>query len=307
MNTISKHYGLSGALPFVDVDLDDDNRLYVDPHAIRLSKTPQPFARMAIQCMDDFFDGITNRIISGTRSDLDEAERLLQNFGEPWETRLGMAATGFRGHGGAAEVGTLIMETFRGSVAALIRVGVFKHLEDIPMFVEGVDKDITSDITTRLVYSALADFTAQMISDYPEFRMVGDGVRSFRKQIWDPTAGDWGTAVVELPVVNGQELLLVPRLWARRTLLMSAGRFYETTVLSYAQLEQAVMTSEGKLLKTPKERLKERSDLQRGRRTNLRVTGRALQSQDDLVEAFTRFVDGRYRDMNMTEDDGKVA
>ncbi|MBO9051767.1 hypothetical protein [Curtobacterium flaccumfaciens] len=303
MNTISKHYGLSGALPFVDVDLDDDNRLYVDPHAIRLSASPQPYARKAVECMDGFFDGITNRIISGTKSDLDEGEQLLQTFREPWETRLGMAASGFRGHGGAEEIGTLIMDALRGSVAALIRVGVFKHLEDMPLFVEGVDKDITSDITTRLVYSALADFTAQMVSDYPEFRTVGDGVRSFQKQVWDPVAGVWNTAIVELPVVNGQELLLVPRLWARRTLLMSAGRFYETTVLSYAQLEQAVRTADGKLLKTPKDRLKERGDLQRGRDTNRRVTGRALQSQEDLVKAFTRFVDGRYRKVDVEGED----
>ena len=56
---------------------------------------------------------------------------------------------------------------------------------------------------------------------------------------------------------------------------MSAGRFYDTSVLSYAQLEQAVLSRDGKLLKTPKDLLKTQRALARGRATNLAVTRRA--------------------------------
>lgn len=44
MPTITTHYGITGPVPFVDVEVTADNRLYVDPHAIRLRRTPQPFA-----------------------------------------------------------------------------------------------------------------------------------------------------------------------------------------------------------------------------------------------------------------------
>jgi hypothetical protein len=45
--------------------------------------------------------------------------------------------------------------------------------------------------------------------------------------------------------------VVVPRGWARSRLLMSAGRYYETSLLSYAQLVQAVVIKE-RLIKTPK-------------------------------------------------------
>jgi hypothetical protein len=61
---------------------------------------------------------------------------------------------------------------------------------------------------------------------------------------------------VELPAVAGRPLVLVPRGCARPRLLMSAGRYDETSVLSYAQLEQAVVIKE-RLIKTPKDRLKQ--------------------------------------------------
>ena len=76
---------------------------------------------------------------------------------------------------------------------------------------------------------------------------------------------------------------------------MSAGRYYDTSVLSYAQLEQAVVLDDsGKLLKSPKWSLKGQAALRRGRSTNLRVTTRAQDHGADLLEDFRQFVDERY-------------
>jgi hypothetical protein len=88
---------------------------------------------------------------------------------------------------------------------------------------------------------------------------------------------------------------------------MSAGRFYETSVLSYAQLEQAVMSSDGKLLKTPKDVLKTQPVLGRGRGTNLRVTRRANEHNDDLIAYFRTFVDSRYEPLGDDEIIRRIA
>jgi len=288
--TVSQYYKIAGPVPFVDVEINFDNRLYVDPHAIRLTQSPPPFARQALDATDSFFSEVTNSVISGTPAAHRRGNELLQHFYEPWETRLGMAATGFRGHGGAAEVGNWIWNTFRDDAEALVRIGALRQIEDLPLFVNKVDRDITSDVTTRIVFHALAQFTASMIEKYPQFTADGNIVRAFEKQVWDTDALAWSTATVTLPVVNGKELLLVPAGWARPTLLLSAGRFYETSVLSYAQLEQAVLSNDGRLLKTPKDRLKTQSALARGRGTNTRVTRRAIENEFDLIAHFKAFV-----------------
>ncbi|MBN9612437.1 MAG: hypothetical protein J0H64_03040, partial [Actinobacteria bacterium] len=186
-------------------------------------------------------------------------------------------------------------------VEALVRIGLLKQIEDLPLFVDGVDRDITSDITTRIIFEALVKFTAQMLVQYPEFTSEEHQVGRFTKQIWSTDALDWVDVEVTLPIADGKALLLVPTGWARPTLLMSAGRYYETSVLTFAQLEQAVVGSDGKLIKTPKDQLKKQAGLGRGRSTNLAVTMRAFEKGEDLLAAFKTFVLGRL-DKNEPED-----
>lgn len=53
-------------------------------------------------------------------------------------------------------------------------------------------------------------------------------------------------------------------LLARPTLLVSAGRYYDTSVLSLAQAERSMVTLGGKVLKTPKDLLRTQPGLKRG-------------------------------------------
>lgn len=293
MPTVSQYYGITGPVPFHNVDVSADNLLFVDPHAVRLRRSPQPFADEAIHCADTFLGEITGSIIKGTQASRQRGERLLQRFTEPWETRMGMAEKGFAGHGGASFIGSLIWETLNDDVEALVRVGVLRQIEDLPLFVNGVDRDITSDVTTRLMFGPLARFTESMLIAFPEFSEGHHRVGRFRRQVWNPVALEWDEETFTLPIADGKPLLLVPDGWARRNLLMSAGRFYETAVLSFAQLETAVRGANGKLVKTPKDRLKKEPGLRRSRITNLRVTMRAFESEEDLLAAFKQFVASR--------------
>ncbi|WP_068483813.1 hypothetical protein [Pseudoclavibacter helvolus] len=302
MSSITTHYGIDGPIAFEDVDVDADNRLYVDPHAIRLSRGPQPFQQQAVDCMDSFFHEVTRCVLEGTPAAQARGEKLLQEFFEPWETRLGMAKTGFQGHGGASIVGTRIWAALRDDVDALIEVGILRRIEQLPLFIEGVDRDITSDVTTRIIFEALGRFTESMIEQHPEFTSGKHVVKTFVKQVWNPGTQEWDTARITLPVVNGKALLLVPRGWARPTLLMSATRYYETSVLTYAQLQQAVLSSDGKLLTSRKDDLKKQRDLSRGRATNLRLTQRAVQQDENLLEHFESFVARQLRRQSTTRN-----
>lgn len=293
MPTIRSHYGITGPVPFVDVEVETDNRLYVDPHAIRLWKAPQPFVSQALDCIDTFTQEVTNSVIEEATAARPRGKQLLQQFAEPWETRLGMSAKGFRGHGGAVLVGTWIWETLSRDVEALVRFGILQQLEDLPLFVKGVDRDITSDITTRIIFGPLAQFTEEMLNMYPQFTSAGHKIQTCRRQVWNPRRRDWDEVDLILPVVKGKSLLLVPREWVRPALLMSAKRYYETSVLSFAQLEQAVRGPDGKLIKSPKKALKRQPGLERGRGTNMRVTLRAFDNGEDLLGTFKGFVAAR--------------
>lgn len=295
MPKLSQYYGLEPPFEFLNVDVADDNRLFLDPHALRIEKGPSPFGREARERMDSFFNEIVGCVLSPSAAERQRGLDLLQHFNEPKETRLGLSRSGIDGHGGADEVGEWIWEVLSTDAQALIEVGVFKLVEHIPIFVDGIDKDITSDITTRIVFEPLAKFTQAMVRKYPEFTRGTHRTEVYVRPVWSIGKRKWIEKPLDLPVAEGKPLLLIPKYWAQHRLLMSHGRYYGTSLLSWVQDQLAVVSKQtGKLIKDPKWSLKRKRKYKRGRGTILRVTEEASRGNADLVDQFRTFVDRKY-------------
>lgn len=296
MRSVTEYYGIRGPVPFIDVCVDLDNKLYLDPYAIRLDTSGEPYAVNARWCLDSCFDTVARCVMSADAVDRAYGEAVLKKFSEPWETRLGMSANGFRGHGGGGDVGSWIWDALNGTLDALLRVGVLKCIEELPMFVEGIDRDITSDITTRIIFSALGEFTAEMLARYPEFSTGSHRTVVITRQVWDPNLCRWAEEEMQVPAVDDRPLLLVPARWVGKALLLSARRYYETTVLTYAQDEQSRLSRlADDAKKLPKRVLKKLPGFGRGRTTNLAVTMRAFDNSENLIDVFKRFAAERRR------------
>lgn len=293
MRTVTQYYEITGTVPFLDVNVDDDNRMFVDPFKIRMGLGPAEFVDAANICMSSYFDEITGAVVSGNQRGRARGLDLLQHFEEPRETRLGMSKTGFDGHGGAYGVGQDIWDTLDGDAAVLVNVGVLHQIEDIPLFVPGIDKDITSDLTTRIIYEPLVDFTNDCVANFPKLT-GGTGLRSFTRQVWDPQSLSWVQKSVNLPTVDDKPLVLVPEEWTTRNLLLNATRLYDTELLSYVQMERAVRTVRGKLLKTSKDKLREDPSLHRGYDTIIRIVEEAHGKGTNIVADFKRWARERY-------------
>lgn len=293
MASITKYYGISGPVPFHNVDVSSDNRWFLDPHRIRLAAGPGPFQADALKCMDSFFDVTKLGVLSRNLAARNAARVRLHGFREPWETRLGMSSLGYLGHGAATDIGDRIWDELTTNLQALVEVCVLKRVEHLPLFVEGVDKDITSDIATRIVFGPLAAFTAATVASFPAFTAGWHTTRKVSRPVWDPASCAWTVRELELPVADGKPLLLVPRSWVGKSLLIGPKRFYDTSLLSYVQDERAVVLADGKVLKTPKPVLRQEPGLKRGRPTHVAITEHAHWRGDDLVEQFERFVRSR--------------
>jgi hypothetical protein len=293
MATITDHYGIRGPVPFRDVDIETDNRLFVDACAVRMTVGPEPYRTEALRSLESFFRTIAHAVMSSSMATQAQGRLLLQRFVEPRETRLGLSAAGFYGHGGAEDIGSAIWEALSTDLVALMGVGVLSRVEHLPLFVRGIGDDITSDVTTRLMFSALADFTGDVIHRIPEFASGSHTTVVVRRQVWCSTSLDWVAADVELPVVNGEPLLLVPSDWVRKNLLMSSERFYAKTVLDFIQAEQAVVLSDGRLHKTSKKALRTSPGAGPGVSTNRAAALRAMNADTDLVNEFEMHIRAR--------------
>lgn len=296
MATVTTHFAIPGPVPFVDVELSRDNEQFIDLHRIRLVSEGSAHVASALACVDTFLTTVSTAAMSGDPRLEEEARALLQQFSEPRETRLGLARKGFNGHGGADDIGARIWSSLTTDLQALLNVGVLKYLEELPLFIEGIDRDLTSDITTRIIFGSLADFTAEMLARYPQFSAGGHSTVTVDRQVWDATACVWTTRRMTLPAADGKPVLLVPRAWVSKRLLMSSRRFHGTTLLSFVQEEQASISPSGKVVHPTKVTLRRRPDLRRGRRTNIEVTLRAHEAGADLLRLFHLFVEGQLGD-----------
>lgn len=294
MTSISNAYGINGTTPFEDLDIDSDNRRFLDPRVIRINSATCAYASSAASLINSFFDEITTAALSSHSNVRARGRELLTKFEEPWETRLGYATTGFQGHGAAQTIGGDIWDELSTNLRPLIQIGILKQLEALPLFIENVGADLTSDISTRIIYEVLCDFTEQMMIKYPQLVTQGDGSKPVMRQLWDPVKRIWVVRSVNLPHWNGKPLVLVPKTWTRRYLLMSGGRYHETSLLTFVQQGQAHLQSDGKILRPTKKLLKKNPLFKRSYDTNLRVTLEAAAEGTNLYKHFETFVNERY-------------
>lgn len=293
MKTVTQYYGITGPVPFANVDVDDDNYLFVDSFKIRMGYGPTTFVNAANACTSSFFNEITRAVVSGNPALRRVGLDLLQHFEEPRETRLGMSEHGFDGHGGADGVGQDIWDALDGDAAFLVRVGVLHQIEDIPMFVPGVGNDITSDLTTRVIFEPLVDFTNDCIAKFPQLK-GGTGLVTVTRQVWDPIAAKWVDKKVTLPTVAGKPLVLIPMEWTTHNLLLNPTRLYDTELLSHVQMERATINKKGKIEKPRKDDLRADPQLARSYDTIIRIVEDAWGKGTNIVADFKRWAQERY-------------
>ena len=122
----SDHFGLGKAQPgldFVDIPVNGDIQLFVDPYAFTLEN--DPWFVDSNNLIIDYFSLLIEAIRAGN---LDQANRLLTNLHEPRETHLGFSALGSSGRGIGPDQATDLLDALKNSQA--VQTGKLKDLAD---------------------------------------------------------------------------------------------------------------------------------------------------------------------------------
>lgn len=117
--------------------------------------------------------------------------------------------------------------------SAAVGTGLIKDLTDSALMVEGVDRDIISDITTVLIREPLIAYT-QAACDYHGIpvRKVDSGA------IWQPATKTWKNGYVDLPVgPDHSKILLIPKIIVRIYPTFQSGEYYRHYLLTRLQDE----------------------------------------------------------------------
>lgn len=294
---ITDFYSIAEEDPlFLNVHVDRDNLLFLDPFAIRQEAQVQPseHGESAMLCMKSFFETVAGCALSQRAGDQQRGEKLLQIFTEPTETRLGMSKNGYRGKGAASKKGTDIWNSLTTDAQGLLNVGIFHMLEEMPVFIDGVGADVTSDLTTRIIFEPLVLFTQKMLTEYPQISSGNHTTQIIHRSVWDPHVKKWVEKDFLLPVADNQPLLLVPRNWARRPLVLDYGGFYQKGVLTYAQQQQTVILENGKVSRPSKKTLEKQEKYQRSRNTVIKVVGDASRENEFILDQFKKMLENDF-------------
>jgi hypothetical protein len=232
---ISEIFGLNvrqAELDFVDVDIDRDTPLFLDPFV--LSTRTDPWSVQASNTVRSFFHFFINLLYAGQT---DEARILFDYLHEPNETSLGLSRGRPRGNGIGDGDAQRIFESLASSRAA--QTGLLNDLEDCRIFVNGVDKDKTSDMTTNIIRKHLLDYTVQQCSLWG-IPMEQNAPSGF---YWSSGQRQWESGTSDLLFANRRKILLVPKAVVSYSKQHTPQQFHQHFVLNFLQHEHLRMRS----------------------------------------------------------------
>jgi hypothetical protein len=213
-------------LDFVDVSLNTDNRLFVDPFA--LSQKLDRWSNDAHHTVVTFFQFIIDNIRQGHE---DRARELLLHLREPNETRFGYSRRRSQGAGIGDEQAEDLFEALRDSSA--VRAGFITSLEESELLIEGISHDKISDLTTNIIRGELAAYTIEQceLHDVPLHEVA-------MPPCFSTDLMDWQDRYLSLPVYRNRPILLVPKSIVRRAAAYKHPQYYQHFVLNYLQIEE---------------------------------------------------------------------
>lgn len=285
---LTQYFNLPSPVPFVDIDINQDTRLFLDPQRIaRVANAGDPLSQATDYTIRRFSTQLCQRLIGNDLAERELGLRMLDNLNEPRETRLGMANPGYNGHGVHNHFRDEIDKAITGDLKALVTVGIFQWLGALPLFVEGFGADRMSDMTTGIIRGHLIDFTEEMMQQYSQFSTNGHHLETHTLQVWDLTANQWVERTANLPSAGGHPILLVPKEWTGKGLELYGRRYYNCQALGYIQQKLQVNNPRsGKVAKKTLE--KQYPEIYP---INRKTTLEAYKKGEDLLKKFIAYVD----------------
>lgn len=198
MLLFSENFGINkdqNDLNFVNINLESDNKLFVDPRLIDIN----PLFKNYSNSISLFWCSLLETRKSKS---FKKSEYLLKGLKEPKETMLGY---------GNGRNGKSIAEILRNKLIYSINSnenffnGLTKSLSDLEFFIKDISSDRLSDMTTKIVYEDLILFTQEQCVRY--------NITMFYslQEYFDFNNFKWINKRVLLPHYQGKPIVLIPK------------------------------------------------------------------------------------------------
>ncbi len=211
-------------LDFFDYEIGKDTFKFIDPYYI--SKKEDAFLSECNEYVETFF----NRFLDLLKRDEKKAFELFSHLGEVNEICLGMSSGKPSGKGIGAINTIQIFNAIKKSKA--FTDGVAEYIEDVRIFVDGVDKDKISDMVANIIKYPLIKYTQEQCK---LFGVVLSSVES--GYYWNKDQTKWERGHQDMIVINGKHYLLFPKNLVSNSKHYCADEYLRMYVLEYLKEE----------------------------------------------------------------------
>lgn len=231
----SEYYKLNKTQPFldfVDVPLDTDLAVFLEPGAIHALESQWGYELSSL--LKTFFSTVLMLIKTGDHT---KAQKLLSSLNESNEFHLGYSRGKSRGHGFGSESAMTVWGALTQSNAAV--TGLLEDLEDTALLIDGIGTDMISDAICNILRGPLIKYTQDMCSYYgiPLTPDIATG------PIWNPQKETWETYLAPQPMTEFGKVTLVPKLLVRHRLTYDSDKYYRHFMLPVMQAEHIKVRS----------------------------------------------------------------
>lgn len=232
---ISERFNLNKRQPeldFVDIDTNADIPLFLDPFFLSLRN--DNWSTEVSRTIRSFFQQVIN-LIRDNR--IEDAKQLFAYLHEPNSTCLGMSRGNPQGRGvGRGDTDDIFENIIRSRA---IQTGLIQDLEDNILFVAGFGKDKLSDMTTNIIREHLIEYTQKQCSLHG-IQMNQDVPTSF---YWNRRNLRWEQSRTDMLVIDGRQILLVPKGAVSYCVDYTPQKYYDHFVLNFMQNEHIQLNS----------------------------------------------------------------
>ena len=227
------NHGIKGhaKYEFVDVVVNDDNRLFIDPVLIETGHNKWCIEANAI--IQSFFNKFYKAYEQGNQTTKAE---ILAHAREQNGTRLGYG----NGHNGKGNTADGLLCVFKPLEQLISDIKTMKKPEDLPVLIPDFAEDGLSDMLTNILHDHLNQFTLQQLSKY--------GINNFvhiKFWTWNRFTECW--EIVDRPCycIDGRELILVPKSIVRKNYLFKTHQYFNRIILERMR-EEGYYARDGK-------------------------------------------------------------
>ena len=239
-------------LDFVDVPLDTDIAVFLDPVAIKSLESS--FGSELTFYLQSFFETV---LVCMKNDEHEKAIKLLGGLTESNEFHLGYSRGKSQGRGFGSVSADVTWKALLKSKA--VKTGLLKDLEDTALLIEGISTDKISDAVCNILREPLIKYTQEQCKYY-DIKLTPN-VTSGR--IWNPQSKTWeDSKYLNLPMTDYGKVILVPKILVRSDISYSQRSYYQDYLLPVMQEEHLKNNSSlVQVLKKDKSRYVTKKDL----------------------------------------------